>query len=53
MAGDLDTARNFEANHQWLAAVREYQSVARNFAGLADTTIATKRLAELRRMKNS
>jgi hypothetical protein len=47
MAGDLDTARNFEANHQWLAAVREYQSVARNFAGLADTTIARNRLAEL------
>lgn len=51
MANDLDRARAFEANHEWLAAVREYQSMTRDFAGLADTASAKSHLAELEKNK--
>ncbi len=44
---DLARARTFEATNDSLAAFREYQSIVRDFSGLADVGVAKAKLAEL------
>ncbi|HET7206558.1 MAG TPA: hypothetical protein VFI95_08260 [Terriglobales bacterium] len=48
---ELERARGWEAKHELLSALREYQAIARNFAGLADTSAAKNRAAELSKEK--
>src|SRR5271165_1662948 len=43
----LTRARALEARNDWLGAFREYQSAARDFAGLADVAAAKERVVKL------
>jgi hypothetical protein len=47
----LARARAFESTNDLLAALREYQSAARDFGGLADISNAKARVAELEKSK--
>lgn len=47
----LARARAFESTNDLLAALREYQSAARDFGGLADISSAKARVAELEKSK--
>jgi dienelactone hydrolase len=51
MSADLERARGFETKREWLTALREYQAITRDFAGLADTAIPKSRVAELEKNK--
>jgi predicted esterase len=51
LSDDLVKARGLEAKHDWLLALREYQAINRDFTGLADTTVAKNRAAELEKEK--
>lgn len=51
MNEELSRAREFETKRDWLAALREYRAMARNFAGLADLALAKQRAAELEKSK--
>lgn len=44
---ELARARDFQAKKTFLGAVREYESVVRDFKGLADTAVAQNLLAQL------
>ena len=44
---ELARARDFQAKKTFLGAVREYESVVRDFKGLADTAVAENLLAQL------
>ncbi len=47
LAQEMELARAFEANKDVLAALREYQSIVRDFGGLADASAARTRAAVL------
>jgi predicted esterase len=48
---ELATARGFQSQNNLLAAVRQYQSLVREFRGLADVSAAETSLAELAKGK--
>jgi hypothetical protein len=50
---DMIRARGFEAKRDWLAALREYEAITRDFAGMADTSAANTRAAELAKDKEA
>ncbi|HVO59282.1 MAG TPA: hypothetical protein VMT53_00020, partial [Terriglobales bacterium] len=46
-------ARAFEAKQEWLAALREYQAITRDYAGLADITAPKNRALALEKDKEA
>jgi hypothetical protein len=48
----MSRAKEFEAKGDLLAAVREYEGVARNFGDLTDVTTAQAQVSELQKNKN-
>jgi hypothetical protein len=49
--GGLAQARDFQSQNNWLAALREYQSLVRDFRNLADVSSAEASLVELSKDK--
>ncbi len=51
MSAELDRARGFASQGESLAALREYKAIVRNYAGLADTSVANAQVAEFQKNK--
>ena len=51
LAGEIAKAREFQAQNNLLASLREYQSIVRDFRGLADVASAEASAAELTKNK--